>query len=81
MRDTFNKHLEDAGVDSLIPHLERWGFYTAPASTNHHCNHECGLLEHTLNVINYGLEIGDIMGYVDTPRLITACAGHDVRQG
>lgn len=38
------------GIDSLIEFIRKSDFYTAPASTRFHSCHECGLLEHTLNV-------------------------------
>jgi len=38
------------GIDKLIEFIRRSDFYTAPASTRFHNCHECGLLEHSLNV-------------------------------
>ena len=37
------------GVDDVIEGLEEMGFFTAPASSNHHLNTEGGLLQHSLN--------------------------------
>lgn len=38
------------GIDKLIEFIRKSDFYTAPASTRFHNCHECGLLEHSLNV-------------------------------
>ena len=44
------KTVQRDGIDKLINYLEATDFYKAPASTRFHGNHECGLLEHSLNV-------------------------------
>lgn len=38
------------GVDKLLSYLEKHDYYTAPASTRFHGNHEGGLAEHSINV-------------------------------
>lgn len=38
------------GIDKLLDFIRHSDFYTAPASTRFHGDHEGGLLEHTLNV-------------------------------
>lgn len=38
------------GIDELIKYLENSDFFTAPASTKFHGDHEGGLLEHSLKV-------------------------------
>ena len=38
------------GINILLTFIRKSDFYTAPASTRYHSCHECGLLEHTLNV-------------------------------
>ncbi len=38
------------GIDELINFLEKSDFFTAPASTRFHGNHEGGLVEHSLKV-------------------------------
>ena len=38
------------GIEELINFLEKTDFFTAPASTRFHGNHEGGLLEHSLKV-------------------------------
>lgn len=48
MKDDLNVPLVSA--DFLDWLLEK-GFFTAPASANHHLNYEGGLFEHSLNVM------------------------------
>lgn len=48
---------EREGVEDLIEALEEMGFFTAPASANHHLNVEGGLLEHSLNTCKAALAI------------------------
>ena len=38
------------GMDRILDFIRKSDFYTAPASTRFHGNHEGGLLEHSLNV-------------------------------
>ncbi len=38
------------GIDTLIEYLISTDFFTAPASTNYHCNYAGGLVEHSLAV-------------------------------
>ena len=40
------------GIENLIKFIETSDFFTAPASTRFHGNHEGGLLEHSLTVYN-----------------------------
>lgn len=44
------KNTNRKGIDGVIDGLDKLGFFTAPASTRHHCAYEGGLLEHSLNV-------------------------------
>ena len=77
MRDTFIKYLQTVnrdGVDELIKKLDEWEFFTAPASGNHHCNHVGGLVEHSLHVLRYGLDLADVMGLPCTCLLYTSDA-------
>lgn len=48
------------GVDYVIEDLEKLGFFSAPASSKFHLNHECGLLEHSLNVCNMALDLREV---------------------
>ena len=49
------------GTDDLIEYLDqgRNHFFTAPASVNHHLNHDGGLLRHSLNVCHAALKLRD----------------------
>ena len=54
---TLLRSTEREGVEELIEALEEMGFFTAPASSNHHLNVEGGLLEHSLNTCKAALAI------------------------
>ena len=51
------------GVDDLIAYLDegRNHFFSAPASVNHHLNHDGGLLEHSLNVCHAALKLREMV--------------------
>ena len=81
MRDTFIKYLQTVerdGIDELIKKLDEWEFFTTPASSNHHCNHVGGLVEHSLNVLKYGLDLADVMGLSCTDSVVLCSLGHDI---
>lgn len=74
------------GVEDLLAALEDMGFFTAPASSNHHLNVEGGLVEHSLNTCKaalmvwegmIGLEPG-LVKEVDRESVILASLLHDV---
>ena len=46
----YREHIARAGSDELLGYLERSDFFSAPASTRFHGDHEGGLCEHSLNV-------------------------------
>ena len=46
------------GMEDLLDSLEELGFYDAPASGGNHCCKDGGLLEHTVNVMQYAEKIG-----------------------
>ena len=53
LKDDFIKLLKSTnreGMDKLIEFLDKTDFYTAPASTRFHGDHEGGLLEHSMKV-------------------------------
>lgn len=50
--EIFNTHITRDGKDDLLDWLNHSDFFTAPASTRFHGNHEGGLLEHSINVYN-----------------------------
>lgn len=81
MRDTFIKYLETVdrdGIGDLICALDAWGFFTDPASSNHHCNHVGGLVEHSLNVLKYAIDIADVMGLLCTESVVLTSLMHDL---
>ena len=51
-----------AGVDDLLDYLDegRNHFFTAPASVNHHLNHDGGLVQHSLAVCRAALQLREI---------------------
>ena len=49
------------GVEDVIAGLEEMGFFTAPASANHHLNTEGGLVQHSLNVCKAALAVWQSM--------------------
>jgi hypothetical protein len=49
------------GVESVIKHLDRLGFFVAPASTRFHLNTKGGLMEHSWNVCNTALMLREQM--------------------
>ena len=49
------------GVEDVLEGLEEMGFFTAPASANHHLNTEGGLLVHSLNTCKAALMVWEGM--------------------
>ena len=49
------------GMENVIRHLERLGFFTAPASTKFHLNVKGGLMQHSWNVCNTALMLREQM--------------------
>ena len=49
------------GIDEVIEDLESMGFFTAPASSNHHLNTEGGLVVHSLNTCKAALAVWEAM--------------------
>lgn len=49
------------GMEDLLVALEDMGFFTAPASANHHLNVEGGLVEHSLNTCKAALMVWEGM--------------------
>lgn len=67
------------GVEEFLKSLDENGFYDAWASTSFHCNYKGGLVEHTLNVINYAMELKQSFNSDVSLESIVLCAcGHDV---
>lgn len=81
MRSKFIEYLQTTernGIDELINKLDEWEFFTAPASSNHHCNHVGGLVEHSLNVLKYALDIADVMSLPCIDSVVICALGHDI---
>lgn len=53
----FDYLVDREGVNNLLDWLETTDFFTAPASAKYHGAYEGGLLEHSLEVYNYIVEI------------------------
>ena len=49
------------GMENVIKHLERLGFFVAPASTKFHLNVKGGLMQHSWNVSNTALMLREQM--------------------
>lgn len=49
------------GIENVLARLDQLGFFTAPASSRFHLNHEGGLLEHSMNVCNVALDVRGVM--------------------
>ena len=54
-------------VDRAIKWLEGTDFYTAPASTRYHDSEPCGLLKHTLKVVNRVIDLTTIDPFKSIP--------------
>ena len=76
------------GVDDLIEYLDegRNHFFTAPASVNHHLNHDGGLLQHSLYVCQAALKLRESVladkpelgPYLNRDSVIIASLLHDI---
>lgn len=67
MRNKFDElfsNIQREGREELLKYLEGCGYYTAPASTQHHLSKDGGLLEHSINVTNlmFDLVENDVLG-------------------
>ena len=61
-------------MDHLIEYMEDNGFFTSPASASNHLNHEGGLAEHSLNVLNQALALNKAFGNVCNVDSVIICA-------
>ena len=60
MKEQFIQLLQSTqrpGMDKVINYLEKYGFFTAPASISHHLNNEGGLLQHSMTVYETALAL------------------------
>ena len=49
------------GMENVIKHLERLGFFVAPASTKFHLNVKGGLMQHSWNVYKTAMMLREQM--------------------
>lgn len=59
-RERFNKlvgHISRPGLDDLLAWLDKTDFFTSPASTKFHGNYVGGLVEHSVQVVEYALTV------------------------
>lgn len=49
-KEIYTQYITRPGADRLMEWLDRSDFFTAPASTRFHGDHECGLCEHSIAV-------------------------------
>ena len=74
------------GMETVIKHLDRLGFFVAPASTKFHLNVKGGLMQHSWNVCNTALMLReqmiamnpDIAGKLPEKSVVLASLLHDV---
>ena len=72
-------YVKRKGVDEYLASLDECGFYDAWASTTFHCNYAGGLVEHTINVIEYALKLADTFNSQVSRESIVLCAAlHDL---
>lgn len=84
-RITFLKHIAeidipDADTQGLVDFLDSNDFFTAPASTQYHCNYRGGLCYHSLNVFNNLVELANryFPGRYDMNTLLVVGLLHDI---
>lgn len=84
-RITFLKHIADidipdADTQGLVDFLDSNDFFTAPASTQYHCNYRGGLCYHSLNVFDNLVELANhyFPGRYDMNTLLVVGLLHDV---
>lgn len=74
--------IDGADLAGLVNWLEESDFFTAPASTQFHCNYKGGLCEHSLNVYHNILALYQIykdkLPAIDPQSLIIVSLFHDV---
>ena len=78
-------HIKREGIDNLLRWMEtETDFFTAPSSTKYHGNYEGGLVEHSLNVMKFGLvnfnalcSVQSDLAYLKES-LIISCLFHDL---
>lgn len=72
--------IQGSDIQSLADYLISSDFFTAPASTNYHCNYEGGLCEHSLNVYKCLVKLAETFrpGKYSKGTLLTVGLLHDI---
>lgn len=73
-------NIEGADTQGLVEYLDGGDFFTAPASTQYHCNYEGGLCYHSLNVYKTLVELMNryFPGRYDNNSLLVVGLLHDM---
>lgn len=67
------------GMDKLIKHMEEYGFFNAPCSTQHHLSKPGGLAEHSYNVWEVAWDLSQALYHiVPTDSLVIVTLLHDI---
>lgn len=82
MKSRFDNELKSTGRDGiaeLIEAMEEGGFYEAPCSGSHHLAKPGGLLEHSLNVLDYARQLNNAWNTgIDDKSIILVSLLHDL---
>lgn len=79
--ELFDKYIKRDGAQNLLAWLESTDFFTAPASTKYHGDHESGLVEHHIYVFNQLIRLlKAYRGIIETNGETAAIValGHDI---
>jgi 23S rRNA maturation-related 3'-5' exoribonuclease YhaM len=67
------------GMENLIAHMEEYGFFKAPCSTQHHLCRKGGLAEHSLNVLEVAFDLSNTLcDIVPKESIIIVSLLHDI---
>ena len=70
---------ERPGMDKLVAHMEEYGFFDAPCSTQHHLSRLGGLAEHSYNVYEVAWDMSQALCHiVPSDSLIIVTLLHDI---
>lgn len=62
--DIFKKNLPFLNSPEVIKTLDKWGFFSAPASTKYHGNYEGGLFDHSYAVMQALIDLTEKNGLI-----------------
>ena len=67
------------GMDKLVEHMEEYGFFDAPCSTQHHLSRPGGLAEHSYNVYETAFDLSQALCDIEPKdSLIIVTLLHDI---